>query len=254
MIRSSTFRAQAERPWPSGRSRVRRFRSAAIGVGSRSWVRWDSRGTTIQRPLTPSSTRTANELRFAGLPTIMLPLRARSATQDCRFRAHTGSRRAYERRRAVPKTHGAKGKRGDTPMSVPGSDRYAGGELDGFLIGERIHSGAMGYIYRVDGRDSAFPMIMKVPRIGPGESGEGLIGYETEAMVLPALSGPHVPRFVAMGNLAKTPYLVTEWVDGESLEQVIKRGPLPTYRRSRFSAPARIRAATFSRWGRCSMK
>ncbi|TMH31903.1 MAG: serine/threonine protein kinase [Betaproteobacteria bacterium] len=111
-------------------------------------------------------------------------------------------------------------------MSVPGSDRYAGGELDGFLIGERIHSGAMGYIYRVDGRDSAFPMIMKVPRIGPGESGEGLIGYETEAMVLPALSGPHVPRFVAMGNLAKTPYLVTEWVDGESLEQVIKRGPL----------------------------
>ena len=47
------------------------------------------------------------------------------------------------------------------------SDRYAGTELDGFRIGERIHSGAMGYIYRVDGGDGAFPKIMKVPRIGP---------------------------------------------------------------------------------------
>jgi len=106
------------------------------------------------------------------------------------------------------------------------SGRYAGSELDGFRVGERIHSGAMGYIYRVDGGDGAFPKIMKVPRIGPGESGEGVISYETEAMVLPALSGPHVPRFVAMGNLAKTPYLVTEWVDGESLQHLINRGAL----------------------------
>ncbi|HEX7273616.1 MAG TPA: hypothetical protein VF420_15830, partial [Casimicrobiaceae bacterium] len=69
--------------------------------------------------------------------------------------------------------------------------RYAPGtDLDGFRIGERIHSGAMGHIFRVTGRDAGFPMIMKVPRVGPGESGEGLISYETESMILPALSGP----------------------------------------------------------------
>ena len=111
-------------------------------------------------------------------------------------------------------------------MSTPVPDRYTGSELDGFRIGERIHSGAMGYIYRVDGRDAAFPLIMKVPRVGPGESEEGLISYETEAMVLPALSGPHVPRFIAVGNLARSPYLVTEWVDGKSLEELLKRGAL----------------------------
>jgi eukaryotic-like serine/threonine-protein kinase len=106
--------------------------------------------------------------------------------------------------------------------------RYTTGtELDGFRLGERIHSGAMGYIFRVTdqaGRDPPFPMIMKVPRVGPGESGEGLIGFETETMILPALSGPHVPHFVAVGSLTKTPYLVTEWVEGESLEHVLKRG------------------------------
>lgn len=100
-------------------------------------------------------------------------------------------------------------------------------ELDGFRIGECIHSGAMGRIFRVTGRDPGVPMIMKVPRIGPGESGENLISFEIEAMILPALSGPHVPRFVAAGDLAKTPYIVTEWIEGESLEQVLKRGPLP---------------------------
>ena len=101
---------------------------------------------------------------------------------------------------------------------------YASGrEIDGFTLGERIHSGAMGHIFRVTGRDLGFPLIMKVPRVGPGESGEGIINFETEAMLLPALSGPHVPRFVAGGTLSRTPYLVTEWIDGESLGSILDR-------------------------------
>ena len=101
-------------------------------------------------------------------------------------------------------------------------------ELDGFRLGPCIHSGAMGRIFRVTGPDRGFAMIMKVPRVGPGEDSEGLISFETEAMILPALSGPHVPRFVAGGNLAKAPYLVVEWIEGESLEHVLKGGPLST--------------------------
>jgi len=115
--------------------------------------------------------------------------------------------------------------------------RYAPGtDLDGFRIGERIHSGAMGHIFRVTGRDAGFPMIMKVPRVGPGESGEGLISYETESMILPALSGPHVPRFVASGSLAQKPYLVTEWIEGESLQQKLKGGPLSPHETARVGA------------------
>jgi nucleotide-binding universal stress UspA family protein len=103
----------------------------------------------------------------------------------------------------------------------------AGNELDGFRLGDCIHSGAMGHIFRVTGRDTGFPMIMKIPRVGPGESGEGLLGFETEAMILPALAGSHVPHFVAAGDLRRTPYIVTEWIDGDSLEQVRARGRMP---------------------------
>ena len=102
-----------------------------------------------------------------------------------------------------------------------------GTEIDGFRVGERMHSGAMNDIFRVSRPDVHAPMIMKVPRVGPNLPDESLIGYETEAMILPALSGPHVPRFVAAGDLTKTPYLVTEWIEGENLEDLMKRGPLP---------------------------
>jgi len=101
-----------------------------------------------------------------------------------------------------------------------------GSEIDGIRVGECLHSGAQGRIYRISGVDAGFPVVMKVPRIGPDEPGENLVSFETEAMVMGALSGPHVPRIVATGDLAKMPYIVIEWVDGESLDHALKRGVL----------------------------
>jgi serine/threonine protein kinase len=100
-------------------------------------------------------------------------------------------------------------------------------EIDGFRLGACIHSGAQGQIFRIIAPERGFPTIMKVPRVGRGEPSENLISFETEALILSALSGPYVPRFVATGNLTKTPYLVTEWVEGETLESVLQRGMLP---------------------------
>ena len=111
-----------------------------------------------------------------------------------------------------------------------------GTELDGFRIGECIHAGAQGNIFRITAPDQGFPAVMKVPRVGPNEPAENLISFETEAMILPALSGPHVPRFVAAGDLAKMPYLVTEWIDGESLDGVLRRGRLPAVDVARIGA------------------
>ncbi len=60
-----------------------------------------------------------------------------------------------------------------------------GTELDGLRLGECIHSGAQGQIFRVSAPDQGFPTIMKVPRVGPGEASENLISFETEAFVQP---------------------------------------------------------------------
>ena len=101
----------------------------------------------------------------------------------------------------------------------------AGSELDGFLIGPLLHAGAMARIYSVsyaDGRASPFPMVMKVPLMREGDGGENIVGFEIEHQMLQVLHGPHVPRFVAAGDLGRVPYLVMEKLSGDTLEAWMK--------------------------------
>ncbi|WP_151447064.1 serine/threonine protein kinase [Lacisediminimonas profundi] len=97
----------------------------------------------------------------------------------------------------------------------------AGAELDGFRIEECLHAGAMARIFAVtyaDGRPSPFPMVMKVPHMGAGDGSENIVGFEIEHQLLQVLQGPHVPRFVAAGDLSRLPYIVMERVNGQTLE------------------------------------
>lgn len=113
-----------------------------------------------------------------------------------------------------------------------------GSELDGFRIGPCLHAGAMARIYEVgyaDGRESPFPMVMKVPLMRDGDGGENIVGFEIEHQLLQVLHGPHVPRFVAAGDLDRIPYLVMEQLKGITLEAWMKTfsevgDPLPVER------------------------
>ena len=111
-----------------------------------------------------------------------------------------------------------------------------GAIIDGFRIGDCIHTGAQAWIYRIAEGVAEFSAVMKVPRLGPGEPAENLISFETEASILPALSGAHVPRVAATGDLAQLPYLVLEWVEGVTLESLLQRGGLPPEEVARLGA------------------
>ncbi len=97
-----------------------------------------------------------------------------------------------------------------------------GAELDGFTIEECIHSGGMAHIYRVryteGARDPGFPLAMKVPRMTAGDGAENIVSFEVEYQIMQVLAGPHVPRFVAAGDLENVPYLVMEYVHGRTLQ------------------------------------
>ena len=103
-----------------------------------------------------------------------------------------------------------------------------GQTLDGFTIDAPLHAGGMADLYRVHCVDTArqpdFPLLLKVPRLKTDEGGENLVGFETEKQILAALHGPHVPRFMAAGNIVR-PYLVMEFVPGETLQQWLDRKP-----------------------------
>jgi len=98
--------------------------------------------------------------------------------------------------------------------------------IDDFRLLERLPSGGMANLWRVarDGDDR--PMLMKMPLLRPGEDPLTIIGYEVEQMVLPRLTGPHVPRFIAAGAFEQ-PYIVMEFVSGTSLDSLLEKAPLP---------------------------
>lgn len=106
-----------------------------------------------------------------------------------------------------------------------------GALIDGFEIEECLHAGGMAHIYTVqyapaaDGsrREAEFPMAMKIPRMTAGDGAENIVSFEVEHQIMPVLTGPHVPRFVAAGDLSRTPYLVMEYVQGQTLDHWLER-------------------------------
>lgn len=96
-----------------------------------------------------------------------------------------------------------------------------GALLDGFVVGECIHMGGMAHIYSVQyasgESDPGFPMVMKVPRMTADDGAENIVSFEVEHQLLQVLTGPHVPRLVAAGDLDRVPYLVMEHVLGKTL-------------------------------------
>ena len=107
------------------------------------------------------------------------------------------------------------------------NDLRPGAIIDGFTLGAQVHGGAVGALFRVTKPGLELPLVMKLPRIGRREPSGSIVAFETEAMIVPTLTGPHVPAFVAVGALEQTPYLVTEWISGETLASRIAGGPLP---------------------------
>jgi serine/threonine protein kinase len=104
-------------------------------------------------------------------------------------------------------------------------DLQAGQIIDGFRLVEPLESGGMASFWRVtrDGDDP--PMVMKIPLLRPGEDPLTIIGYEVEQMILPRLTGPHTPRFIATGDFER-PYIMMEFIAGASVKSILDRVPL----------------------------
>jgi eukaryotic-like serine/threonine-protein kinase len=111
----------------------------------------------------------------------------------------------------------------------------SGDLLDGFTIDACIHHGSMAHIYSVhytegnasSARDPGFPMVMKIPRMTAGDGAETIVSFEVEQQIMQELTGSHVPRFVAAGDLEHIPYLVMEHVVGRTLQDWLDGSKLP---------------------------
>ena len=100
-------------------------------------------------------------------------------------------------------------------------------EIDGFTLGACLHRGGFATIWDVTHALYRTPMVMKVPTILDGDDGPTIVGFEVEQMIMPRLTGPHVPRVMGVGDFADLPYIVTERIPGGSLLDLFKTAPRP---------------------------
>ncbi|WP_423463020.1 protein kinase domain-containing protein [Promicromonospora sp. MS192] len=113
----------------------------------------------------------------------------------------------------------------DTPVALPGAGPVAGAQLGGYTVVREIGSGAMGAVYRaVDGGGNAVALKMLHRHLDDPAARERL---RREAAALQGLRHPAVARVLDAELEGPEAFIVTELVEGPTLEEEIdERGPL----------------------------
>jgi eukaryotic-like serine/threonine-protein kinase len=115
--------------------------------------------------------------------------------------------------------------------------REPGEVLEGFTLHKQLHAGGMATLWQVSHADHPdTPLLMKLPKLAEGEDAAAIVSFEMESMILPRLSGPHVPKVFGVGDFARTPFVVMEHIPGGSLLAWIDRLPRPVEEVARIGA------------------
>jgi eukaryotic-like serine/threonine-protein kinase len=101
-----------------------------------------------------------------------------------------------------------------------------GAVIDGFKVGECVHRGGMATLWSVTRPDVDLPLLMKIPRVSEGEDPAAIVSFEMEQMILPRLSGPHVPTCFGAGDFARQAYVMIERIPGSTLYSRLGELPL----------------------------
>lgn len=112
-------------------------------------------------------------------------------------------------------------------LAVSRYDIKQGDVIDGFVIGEQLHTGGMAILWHATHPDIEGEIVFKVPKILEGEDPTVIVGFEMEMMILPKLTGPHVPKVYGVGDFSTVPYIAMERVRGDTLFPMLEKAPIP---------------------------
>src|SRR5262245_47897693 len=110
-------------------------------------------------------------------------------------------------------------------VNTPAAAARAVGDYD--LI-EKIGDGGMGSVYKARHRTTGAVVAIKIVTQAVASDPTLLRRFERESRVARSLDHPHIVRGLDFGVHQSTPYLVMEFVDGESLgDRIERQGRLP---------------------------
>ncbi len=102
--------------------------------------------------------------------------------------------------------------------------------LDGYTLHEEVGRGGMGIVFRGTEKGTGRPVAAKRLHLGRAADLTALKRFEREAEILSSLTHPGIVGFLDHIELPEVQWLIMEWIDGESLDVPMRRGPLPLER------------------------
>src|SRR5579862_8124562 len=103
-----------------------------------------------------------------------------------------------------------------------------GTKLGPYEIVSPLGAGGMGEVYRARDTRLDRTVAIKILNTQLADSPELRARFEREAKVVSQLQHPNICVLHDIGSENGTDYLVMEFLEGESLAEKLKRGPLPT--------------------------
>ena len=103
-----------------------------------------------------------------------------------------------------------------------------GKTLGHYEILEKVGEGGMGEVYRA--RDTRLDRTVAIKVLPARPSGHDDLRqrFEREAKTISSLTHPHICTLYDIGEQDGTSFLVMEYLEGETLEKRLRKGPLPT--------------------------
>ena len=102
-----------------------------------------------------------------------------------------------------------------------------GSKLGPYEIVAVLGAGGMGEVYRARDPRLGREVAIKILAVGPVGDPERLRRFEQEARATAALNHPNILAVFDIGSQDKSPYIVSELLDGETLRARLNAGPLP---------------------------
>jgi len=99
--------------------------------------------------------------------------------------------------------------------------------LGPYVVIAPVGAGGMGEVYKAQDTRLGRTVALKVIAKGLGDQSELRRSFAAEARAIAALNHPHICTLYDTGQHEGTDFLVLEYLEGESLAQRLRRGPLP---------------------------
>ncbi len=133
----------------------------------------------------------------------------------------------------------------ETGQSSPAGEQPADGsprtnaappaEVSHFRVLERLGAGGMGVVYRAEDLKLGRSVALKFLPDDLAQDAAALARFRREAQAASALNHPNICTVYGIEECQGRPVIVMEYLEGESLEALLRRGPLPLEQAVQFS-------------------